>query len=326
MNPINFSVSAEDSMIGCAGKLPARACEIKPADGRYKWVCLLFMALSLVSLLMAAGCRTEGTSATGAAPVNLRMSMIPNTDPGKIVRESQPLVAYLEKETGAKIALTVPTNYAAVVEAVANDQVDIVYLGGFTYVQASARAGVTPLVQRERDRNFHTVFITQPDSGINTLADLKGRTFAFGDVNSTSGHLMPSYFMRQENVGPDALAKATYTGGHDATALAVANGKVDAGALDETIFERMTKEGKLDSSRVKVFYVTPPYFDYVWAARKGLDRKLADSFAAAMMKLSPDDPAQKSLLDLMSADKFVKAEDGSYDRLRQAAKDAGLMK
>lgn len=94
--------------------------------------------------------------------------MIPTTDPGKIVRESQPLVKYLEKETGSPIELVVPTNYAAVVEAVANDQVDIAYLGGFTFVQASRRAGVLPLVQRERDQNFHSVFITQPKSGINS--------------------------------------------------------------------------------------------------------------------------------------------------------------
>jgi phosphonate transport system substrate-binding protein len=140
-----------------------------------------------VLLLVATGSacgRGAGSERT------LRLAMIPSTDPGKIVRDSQPLVKYLEKETGSRIELVVPTNYAAVVEAVANDQVDIVYLGGFTFVQASRRAGVVPLVQRERDQNFHSVFITQPKSGINTLADLKGHSFAFGDVNSTSGHLM----------------------------------------------------------------------------------------------------------------------------------------
>jgi phosphonate transport system substrate-binding protein len=157
--------------------------------------------------------------------------MIPSTDPGKIVRESQPLVNYLERETASRVELVVPTNYAAVVEAIANDRVDIAYLGGFTFVQASQRAGVRPLVQRERDQNFHSVFITQPDSGINSLADLKGHSFAFGDVNSTSGHLMPAYYMRRAGIDPGALAKTLYTGGHDATALAVANAKVDAGAM-----------------------------------------------------------------------------------------------
>jgi len=252
--------------------------------------------------------------------------MIPSTDPGKIVRDSQPLVKYLEKETGSRIELVVPTNYAAVVEAVANDQVDIVYLGGFTFVQASRRAGVVPLVQRERDQNFHSVFITQPKSGINTLADLKGHSFAFGDVNSTSGHLMPAYYMRAANVDQGLIAKALYTGGHDATALAVANGKVDAGAMDELVYGNMMKSGKITPEQVRIFYTTPAFFDYVWAARKGLDPKLSGSFGDALLKLDASNPEQKVLLDLLNATKYLRADDSSYDKLRQAARDEGFLK
>src|SRR5260221_11231388 len=120
-----------------------------------------------------------------ATQPKLRVTMIPTTDPGKVVRESQPLVSYLEKETGAKIELTVPTNYAAVVEAIASDQVDIAYLGGFTYVQASKRAGVLPLVQRDRDQNFHSLFIKKQDSNINSLPVFKVHTFPFDYVIST---------------------------------------------------------------------------------------------------------------------------------------------
>lgn len=286
----------------------------------------LTMLLLFLSLALTVGCSSGHTATGGSDSKPLRVSMIPSTDPAKIVRESAPLVEYLERETGRKIELTVPTNYAAVVEAISNDQVDVAYLGGFTYVQAAKRAGVEPLVQRERDRNFHSVFITQPDSGINTLADLKGRTFAFGDVNSTSGHLMPEYFMRRASVDAEVIAKAIYTGGHDATALAVANGKVDAGALDETVFEKMTKEGKLDASKVKVFHTTPPYFDYVWAARKGLDDDTAAKFSEAFIKLSAGDPAQKRLLDALGADKYVRANDADYEKLRLSAREAGLMK
>src|SRR5499433_3977976 len=229
------------------------------------------LVLSIViptMLSLALACSVSGPSSSSHT---LRLSMIPTTDPGKMIREGEPLVAYLEKQTGAKVEMTVPTNYAAVVEAIANDQVDIAYLGGFTYVQAAKRAGVIPLVQRDQDQNFHSLFITHEDSGIGSLSDLKGHTFAFGDVNSTSGHLMPEYFMREASVDPDVIAKAIYTGGHDATALAVANKKVDAGALDETVYEKMFADGKLDAAKAKVFYTSPPFFDYVWAARKGLD-------------------------------------------------------
>lgn len=284
---------------------------------------LLFTSLMLAAL--APGCAGGGSSTQQQRPT-LRLSMIPTTDPGRMLRESRPLVEYLQQQTGAKVELTIPTNYAAVVEAAGNDQIDIAHFGGFTYVQAANRFGVRPLVQRDRDRNFHSVFLTQPGSNINNLADLKGRTFAFGDVNSTSGHLMPEYFMRQSGVDLEVITKAVYTGGHDATALAVANRKVDAGALDELVFERMTKEGKLAAESVRVFYTTPPYFDYVWAARKGLDPKLADAFADALLKLDAADAEHKRVLDILSATKYVRAADGDYDKLRQAAKDAGLLK
>lgn len=277
----------------------------------------------VILLLLSVGC----TGGRGARPEQaLRLAMIPSTDPGKIVRDSQPLVKYLEKETSSRIELVVPTNYAAVIEAIANGRVDIAYLGGFTFVQASQRAGVIPLVQRERDQNFHSVFITQPKSGINTLADLKGHSFAFGDVNSTSGHLMPVYYMRAANVDQDVINKALYTGGHDATALAVANGKVDAGAMDELVFGNMMKSGKITAEQVRVFYITPAFFDYVWAARKGLDPKLSQSFADALLKLDASNPEQKALLDLLNSTKYLRADDSNYNKLRQAARDEGLLK
>ena len=137
---------------------------------------------------------------------------------------------------------------------------------------------------------------------------------------------MPEYFMRQSNVDLEVIAKATYTGSHDATALAVANKKVDAGAMDEAIYQRMTGEGKLDSSKVRVFYTTPPFFDYVWAARKGLDAKLSEAFSNAFLKLDPGQAEHKQLLEFLSATKYVPARDSDYDKLRQAARDAGLMK
>ena len=274
-----------------------------------------------VLLLAAAGCKSRGIS----EPL-LRLGMIPSTDPGKIVRESQPLVKYLENATHSKVELVVPTNYAAVVEAIANDKVDIAYLGGFTFVQASGRAGVQPLVQRERDQNFHSVFITQPGSGITSLGDLKGHSFTFGDVNSTSGHLMPAYYMREAKVDPKVLTKALYSGGHDATALAVANRKVDAGAMDELVFANMMKNGKITAEQVKVFYTTPAFYDYVWAARKGLDPKMSAAFSDAFLKLDPSTADDKALLDMLNATKYVRAENSSYDKLRQAAAEEGLLK
>lgn len=282
--------------------------------------------LAALTLGVPTGCSKSGGSDGKPGGKTLRLSMIPTTDPGKMARESAPLVAYLEGATGAKVELTVPLNYAAVVEAFGADKVDIAYFGGFTYVQARKRFGAEPLVQRERDQAFHSLFLTQADASIGSLADLQGKSFAFGDVNSTSGHLMPEYYMRAAKVDLDVIGKAIYTGGHDATALAVVNKKVDAGALDEAVFGRLTKDGKIDPTKVKVFYTTPAFFDYVWAARKALDPQLAEAFQKAMLALDPANPQHKPVLDLLSASKYVVAQDASYDRLREAATTAGLLK
>jgi phosphonate transport system substrate-binding protein len=285
-----------------------------------------FLAVMLVWLVAAAACGSKSDPGAPPPAKTLRVSMIPTTDPGKLARESQPLVAYLEARTGAKVELTVPLNYAAVVEAFGADKIDVAFFGGFTYVQAHKRFDARPLVQRERDQAFHSLFITQVDSPIGSLADLKGKSFAFGDVNSTSGHLMPEYFMRQAGVDPDVIARAIYTGGHDATALAVANQKVDAGALDEAVFARLTKDKKLDAAKLKVFHTTPPFFDYVWCARQTTDPALADAFAAAMLALDPARPSDKVVLDLLQATRYVVADNASYDKLREAATAAGLLK
>jgi phosphonate transport system substrate-binding protein len=264
--------------------------------------------------------------ATRAAEGPLRVSMIPTTDPSRMLREAEPLVKHLQQATGRRIELTIPQNYAAVVEAMVQGQVDLAHFGGFTFVQANRRAGAVPLVQRERDRNFHSKLITARDD-VKGLADLAGKRLAFGDVNSTSGHLMPAYFMRREGVDAAVLDGALYTGGHDATALAVAQKKVDAGALDEAVWERLVQDGKVDPSKVRVFWTTPPFVDYVWAARKDLDPSLRQKLAEAFLSLSPDNPAHRPILELLSAKgRYVPVDVAAYAPLREAALREGLLR
>ena len=261
-----------------------------------------------------------------AADAPLRVSMIPTTDPSRMLRDAEPLVGRLEKATGRKVSLTIPQNYAAVVEALVQGQVDVAHFGGFTFVQASKRAGAVPLVQRDRDREFHSKFITARDD-VRSLGDLRGKRFAFGDVNSTSGHLMPAYFMRKEGVDSAVLDRAIYTGAHDATALAVAERRVDAGALDEAVWERLTKDGKVDPTKVRVFWTTPPFVDYVWAARKELDPAVARKVADAFLALDPGKPEDRPILELLSArGRYVTVDAAAYAPLREAAVREGLLR
>src|SRR5262249_13972971 len=159
------------------------------------------------------------------------------------------------------------------------------------------------------------------------LADLTGKRFAFGDVNSTSGHLMPAYFMRRAGVDPAVLERAIYTGGHDATALAVAERRVDAGALDEAGWERLMREGKIDPAKGHVFWTTPPFVDYVWVARRALDPAVARKIADAFLALDPGKPDDRPILELLSArGRYVPVNAAAYAPLREAAVQEGLLR
>jgi phosphonate transport system substrate-binding protein len=218
---------------------------------------------------------------------------------------------------GQPVELIIPTNYNATVEALGNDSLDFAYLGGLTYIKAHARYGVLPIIQRETDRQFHSLFITHTGTQIRTLQDLKGRTFAFGDINSTSGHLMPFEALQRAGINPDSDLHFRYTGSHPATAKAVEAGVVDAGAVDESVYQAMLRAGQLDKTKVDVFFTTPPFVDYVWVARKQIDAATRDKFAAAFLALRPG--RDDRILDILRGSKFVPANDAEYDTLRRVA-------
>lgn len=258
--------------------------------------------------------------AVGADNAPINVGMVPDAGATQVsIKEKVPLKAYLEKKLGRPVNLVIPTNYNATVEALGNGSLDFAYLGGLTYIKAHARYSVVPLVQRSSDLQFRACFITSSHSSIHSLADLKGKTFAFGDINSTSGHLMPYLEMRQAGVDPDSTLKYRYTGSHPATAKAVESGAVDAGALDETVYNSMIAEGKLDPNKVRVFYMTKPFVDYVWAARKDIDPATQDKFAQAFTDLR--EPQNDDILKILRGSNFVRASNEEYTVLRLVAED-----
>ncbi|TAM59158.1 phosphate/phosphite/phosphonate ABC transporter substrate-binding protein [bacterium] len=272
-------------------------------------------------VLFAAGMLAPAAVAA-AAP--LRVGMIPDAGATQVsVDEKRPLRDYLAGKTGHDVDLVIPTNYNATVEALGNASLDFAYLGGLTYVQAHARYGVIPLVQRSSDQRFHSLFITQSGSDIHSLADLRGKSFAFGDTNSTSGHLMPYYYMQKNGIDPDHALRYRFTGNHPATAKAVEAGIVDAGALDESVFHALVENKQIDGSKVRVFYTTPPFVDYVWVARKDLGSPERQAFADAFLGLR--EPRDGAVLDILRGKHFVHADDAEYDTLRGVARALGMM-
>ena len=287
------------------------------------------MTRTLKTLLTATAI-TALTALAGAAYAQavFKMTAIPDESPTELARKAAPLVKYLEQQLGMKVEFTPVSDYAAAVEALVNKQVDMAWYGGFTFVQANIRSGgkVIPLVQREEDEKFRSVFITS-DPGIKTLADLKGKTVSFGSQSSTSGHLMPRSVLLQANIDPDKdFKRVAYSGAHDATIAAVAAGKVDAGALNISVWDKFVADKKVDPSKVRVIFTTAPYFDYNWTVHADMPAAQREKLTKAFLSLSAATPEGKEVLDLQRATRFVPTKADNYKGIEAAGRNAGLLK
>jgi len=277
--------------------------------------------------LLLAAALSLGAAASFAQV--LRVSAIPDEAPTELQRKFKPLGDYLKKETGLDVQFTPVTDYAAVVEGLATNKIDLAWLGGFTFVQAKLRTngGAVPIVQRAEDEKFVSKFIVPTDSPVKTFADLKGKTFAFGSPASTSGHLMPRFFLGREGIQPDRDFKAVaFSGAHDATVAFVASGRAEAGVLNASVYDKLVESGNPNVAKVRVLATTPPYYDYNWTVRPGLDAALTRKLTDAFLKLAPTNPEHKELMGLQRASKFVPTKASNYDGIEAAAKAAGLIK
>jgi phosphonate transport system substrate-binding protein len=280
-----------------------------------------FLAIGFAAVSLIAA------SAAHAQQV-LRVSAIPDEAPTELQRKFKPLGSYLEQKLGMKVEFVPVTDYAASVEGLINNKLDMVWFGGFTFVQAKMRSNgkVIPIVQREEDEKFKSVFITTSKS-INKLEDLKGKTFSFGSESSTSGHLMPRFYLLGAKINPDTdMKRIAFSGAHDATVAAVAGGKVDAGVVNISVWEKMVAENKIAKDTVRVFYTTPGYYDYNWTVRSDMNPALRQKLTDAFLSLDRNDPKGKEILELQRATRFIPSKAENYTAIEKAAQNAGLLK
>ncbi|HEX9444314.1 MAG TPA: phosphate/phosphite/phosphonate ABC transporter substrate-binding protein, partial [Candidatus Binatia bacterium] len=185
----------------------------------------------------------------------LRISAIPDENPQELLRIYTPFADYLSKEVGMPVKFTPVVDYPATVEGLSAGKLDMVWYGGLTSVQAARMAkGAKRVVMRKEDTEFKSQFITRKDTGVRELKDLKGKTFSFGNVASTSGHLMPRYYLVKAGINPEKdFSKFSFSGAHDATAAWVEAGRVDAGALNFLVWDKLVANKKVDTDKVHVF-------------------------------------------------------------------------
>ncbi|HLL56392.1 MAG TPA: phosphate/phosphite/phosphonate ABC transporter substrate-binding protein [Rubrobacteraceae bacterium] len=285
----------------------------------------LQVVFALTVLLLLSSCGGGDAESGAAEPDPLRVGLIPNQSPESVEAQYEPFGDYLSQQLGREVELTVPTSYTAVVEAMVNDELDLAYFGGLTYVQARDRGDVTPLVTEVNpgtgDTTYRTVIIVPPDSDIEEVEDIEGRTFAFGSANSTSGSLYPAIMLQDEGIDYRTdLEEFTYTGGHDATAQAVANGGVDAGGLEDRILYDLIDKGDVEEDSVRVIEESDPIEGYPWVARGALTDDLKEQIAEAFLDL--EDP---TLLDLLRAESYERVEAEDYDYVEEKARELDLL-
>jgi phosphonate transport system substrate-binding protein len=281
-------------------------------------------------VLLTIAMLAAATAFTGMAQAQsmFRVTTIPEEAATEQVRKFTPLASYLEKALGVKVEFTPVSDYPAAVETLVNKKVDLVWFGGFTFVQANLRSGgkVVPLAQREEDTKFQSVFIAKTDSGIKSLADMKGKQISFGSQSSTSGHLMPRRFLLQANINPEKdFRRIAYSGAHDATIASVVSGKVDAAALDITVWKKFVSENKVDTKAVDVFFTTPGYFNYNWTVHADMPAAMQAKVKAALLALDPANPEHAEILRLNRASRYIATTPDNYKGLEAAARSAGLL-
>ncbi|MCJ0872581.1 putative selenate ABC transporter substrate-binding protein [Streptomyces sp. AP-93] len=286
--------------------------------------------------LVLSACGSGGGS--GSDTRRLGISAIPDQDPELLNRLYPAVAERFADATGLAVAYRPVTDYTAVVRAFEIGDIHLAWMGGLTGVQARVRVpGATALAQRDIDADFHSVFIAGADSGlrpfdtIDGLRSLAGHTLTFGSETSTSGRLMPQFFMRKAGLElSDLRGSPGFSGSHDATIEAVATGSFEVGAVNEQVWKARATAGGIDPSGVTELWRTPGYADYHWLARPDLDetfgagtrRKVLD----LLLGLDARDSQDAEILKLFGAQAFVRTENSAYDRIEDVARELGLLR
>ncbi len=288
----------------------------------------IIILLASVLLILMGGCSQEKEEKVAEERKVLKIGAIPDQNASKLNRRFEELANYLAEETGLEVEYVPTVDYSALVTAFERGEIHLGWFGGLTGVQARS---VTPnseaIAQRPRDEEFHSVFIAQKNLGVSNLEDLKGLNFTFGSESSTSGHLMPRYYMGKDGVDPDKDLDGSpnYSGSHDKTWKLVESGAFQAGALNEAVWESAVSNGKVDLEKVEVFYTTPAYYDYNWTIND-VDAVFGEGTKESVKRGLLSFGEEKSeVMELFNAEKFIETKNENYDAILSVAKKLGII-
>jgi len=279
------------------------------------------------------------TTDDGEEAAVLRIGAIPDQEPERLQRTYGLLSDYLAAELGVEVEYIPVTDYQGAVTAFQVGDLDVVWFGGLSGVQARIEVeGANAIAQRDIDEAFTSVFVANVDSGLTSISDvaglsaIEGHSFTFGSESSTSGRLMPQSFMNEAGLDIDSSFEGApgFSGSHDATIEVVASGTFEVGALNSQVWDDRVAEGAVDTDKVIEIFRTPPYFDYHWVSQPSLDTRFGDgfgdSFVGALTSLDANDADHAEILELFGAGSFIVTDNANYAAIEAVGREVGLIR
>jgi len=270
----------------------------------------LLAILSLVSLSLIG---SAANAAPNPDPDTLKVALLPDENASTVIKNNQPLKAYLQKELGKKIELIVTTDYSSMIEAMRHGRLDLAYFGPLSYVMAKQKSDIEPFaaLMQKGSTTYQAVLIANVGANINKISDIAGKDVAYGDKASTSSHLIPKSLLAESGLVAGKNYREHFVGAHDAVAMAVQNGHAQAGGLSKPIFEALIQRGVIDGTKVKMLMESKPFPQYPWTMRSNLKPELKEKIRTAFTGMK-DPEALKSF----KADGFGAVSDKDYDVVR----------
>lgn len=289
-----------------------------------------YFAILIGILLILASCQTQktaGTTKTTEEIKILKMGLIPADDAEEMLRDYEPVRLYLSEKLGMPVEIKVTSDYTAAIEAMRSKHIDMAWFGPFSYViaanVANAEAIVNGVRRSDGKSDYHSIIVTRADSGINKIADLKGRSFAFVDPASTSGNLIPRKMLTENGIAPDKdFSTVYYAGTHNAVELAVANKKVDAGADSDNSYNRMVAAGQIDPKVNKIIFTSPSIPGSPIVVRGDLPEDFKKKIKDALTAM--DEQTIHEVSGWGDIAKYKEVKDSDYDIIRETAKILGM--
>ncbi len=275
------------------------------------------MVWILVLSFIFTGCQPQDVSLR-ETPELLTIGVLPFQEPERLRDTLQPLLDYLSETLEVEIQLTIASDYEQLIEEFGTKSIDIASFGGVGFVEAYERFDAFPIVSREIDQRYTSYVLVGADDPAVSLLDLRTKSFLFGPVDSTSGHVMPRYFLQNAGVAPEqALSKIDYSNSHADTIIRLIENEFDAGAVSAEVVDRMFQAGQLNTDELRVLWETPPYFNYTWVVQPDYSVTVINQIRDAFLSLTKSNSRHAQILETIGAEYYVPASVEDYDAFEE---------